>query len=58
MTALREAQQAAEKVRCRYLHPGDPCGWIREKLEEPEEEGDHIGRLAISTNLDWTVKKD
>jgi hypothetical protein len=25
----------------------DPCGWIRDKLEEPEEEGNPIGRLAV-----------
>jgi len=29
----------------------DPCGWIREKLEEAEEEGNPIGRPAASTNL-------
>jgi hypothetical protein len=23
MTALRKTQQAAERVRCRYLHPSD-----------------------------------
>jgi hypothetical protein len=30
----------------------DPCCRIMEKLEEVEEEGDPIGRPAISTNLD------
>jgi hypothetical protein len=30
----------------------DPCGWIKEKLEEAEEEGNPIGRPAVSTNLD------
>jgi hypothetical protein len=29
----------------------DLSGWIREKLEEAEEEGDHIGKPAVSTNL-------
>jgi hypothetical protein len=54
--AIMTAQQAAERVRCRYLHPiwteaGGPCGWIRGKLEEAEEEGDPIGTPAVSTNL-------
>jgi hypothetical protein len=31
---------------------GDPCGWIREKLEEAEEESDPIGGPAVSINLD------
>ena len=35
-----------------WTEAGDPCGLIREKLEEDEEEGDPIGRPAISTNLD------
>jgi hypothetical protein len=30
----------------------DPCGWIREKLEEAEEEGDPVGGPAVSINLD------
>jgi hypothetical protein len=35
---------------------GDPCGWIREKLEEAEEEGGLIGRPTVSTNLDpWDL---
>jgi hypothetical protein len=34
----------------------DSFGWIREKLEEDEEEGDPIGRTAVSTNLDpWDL---
>jgi hypothetical protein len=40
------------------LHPtygqkeaGDPCCWIREKLEEAEEGDDSIARPAVSTNL-------
>ena len=28
------------------------CGRIREKLEEAEEEGDHIERSAVSVNLE------
>jgi len=30
----------------------DPCGWIREKLEEAEEEDNPIGRTAVSINLE------
>ena len=30
----------------------DPCGWIREKLEETEKEDNLIWRPAVSTNLD------
>ena len=29
----------------------DPCGWIREKLEEAEEEGDPVRGPAVSINL-------
>ena len=35
-----------------WTEAADPCGWIREKLEEAEEEGDPIGRPAVSTNPD------
>jgi hypothetical protein len=36
-----------------WTKAGDPCGgWIRERLEEAEENGDPIGRPAVSTNLD------
>jgi hypothetical protein len=35
-----------------WIEAGDSCGRIREKLEEAEEEGDPIGRPAVSTNLD------
>jgi hypothetical protein len=37
---------------------GDPsfCGSIREKLEEAEE-GDLIGRPAVSTNLDPKISQ-
>jgi hypothetical protein len=27
----------------------DTCGWIRERLEEVEKDGDPIGRPAVST---------
>jgi hypothetical protein len=34
----------------------DPCGWIGEKLEEAEGEGDPMGRPAVSTHLDsWDL---
>ena len=58
MAALLKAQQAAEKVRCRYLHPikrteaTDFYGWTEEKLEEAGEEGSPMGRPAVLTNLD------
>jgi hypothetical protein len=35
-----------------WTEAADPCGWIREKIEEAEEEGDPVGRPAVSTNLD------
>jgi hypothetical protein len=47
MTVLQKTQEAAKRVRCRYLHPiigqkllTPVAGWIRKKLEEAEEEGD------------------
>jgi len=34
----------------------DPCGWIREEVEEAEEQGDPVGGPAVSTNLDlWDL---
>jgi len=57
MAVLWEFQQAADWDRQGYLQLtiglnayGDPWGWIRERLEEAEEEGDPIGRPAVSTN--------
>jgi hypothetical protein len=35
-----------------WTETGDPCGWIREKVEVAEEDSDPIGRPAVSTNLD------
>jgi hypothetical protein len=29
----------------------DPYGWIRERLEEAEEEGNPVGGLAVSINM-------
>jgi hypothetical protein len=35
-----------------WTEAADPCGWIRGKLEEAEEEGDSVGEPAVSINLD------
>jgi len=35
-----------------WTEAADPCGWIRGKPEEAEEEGDPIGKPAVSTNQD------
>ena len=35
-----------------WTEAGDLSGWVREKLEEAEEEGSPIVRPAASTNLD------
>jgi hypothetical protein len=32
-----------------WIEVADPCGWIREKLEEAEEEGNPVGQPAVST---------
>ena len=52
MTVLRKTQQAAERVRCRYLHPTN--GWVKleERLKESEEKGNPVGGPAVSINLD------
>jgi hypothetical protein len=34
-----------------WTEAADPCGWIKEKLEETEEESNPLGGPAISTNL-------
>jgi hypothetical protein len=34
----------------------DPCGWIREKLEEAEEESNPVGGPEVSIDLDpWDL---
>jgi hypothetical protein len=33
-----------------WSESADPCGWIREKLEEAEEESDPVGGPAVSVN--------
>jgi hypothetical protein len=35
-----------------WADTADPCGWIRESLEEAEEEGDPVGGPAVSIILD------
>lgn len=36
----------------------NPCGWIKERLEKAEEEGDPIGRPGVSTILDPQDRSD
>jgi hypothetical protein len=46
--------QILTPIQCTEI--GDPCGWIRKKPEEAEEEGDFTERPAVSTNLDtWDL---
>ena len=40
-----------------WTEAADPCGWIREKLEEAEEEGEPVGRPAVSINLDPEISQ-
>jgi hypothetical protein len=35
----------------------DPCGSIRERLEEAEEESDPVGGIAISTKLGLEISQ-
>jgi hypothetical protein len=53
MDVLWDAQQADDQDRSRYLHPtevGKSCGLIRERLEEPEGDGDPRGSPEVSNN--------
>jgi hypothetical protein len=58
MTSLWKTQQAAARVRCRYLHPTNQ--WTEdltsvvelEKAEEAEEKGNPIRGPAVSINVD------
>jgi hypothetical protein len=58
MTALRKTQQAAERVKCRYLHPMNgqklliPVVELEKKQEEIEEDSDPVRGPAVSINLD------
>ena len=55
-----------QKFTCnQWTEAGNSCGWIREKLEEAEEEGEPVERPAVSTNLDlpgslrhWTTNQE
>jgi hypothetical protein len=39
-----------------WTEAADPCGWIKKKLEEAEEEGYPIGGPAVSVDLDpWDL---
>jgi hypothetical protein len=61
MTALQKTQQAAERVRCRCLHPTiDRSCWIRGKLKEAEEEGNRVGGppvWALRSLRHWTTNQ-
>ena len=39
-------------VSNQWTEASDPCGWIRERLEEAGEENDPLGETAVSINLD------
>jgi hypothetical protein len=41
-----------------WTEVGGPCDWIKERLEVAKEDGDPIGRPAVSTNLDPWVLSD
>jgi hypothetical protein len=47
MPAFQKTQQAAERVRCRYLHPTNG----QTLLTPVVEKGDSVGGLAVSINL-------
>ena len=51
-TALQKTQQAAERVRGRYLHPTNGQKLVTPVVELGKEEGNPIGGPAVSTNLD------
>jgi hypothetical protein len=57
MTTLQKTQQAAERVRYRYLHPTNgqkhltPVVEIKKRLKEVKEKGDPVGGPAVSINL-------
>jgi hypothetical protein len=57
MTALQKTQQAAERVRCRYLYPNNGQKQLTPvvelgKLIEFEEKCDSIGGPSVLINLD------
>jgi hypothetical protein len=63
MTALQKTQQAAERGKCRYLHPTNGRKLLTlvvelgKKLEEVEEEGDPGGGPAVSIKLDPKISQ-
>jgi hypothetical protein len=40
-----------------WTEAADPCGWIRERLKEAEEEGNPVGGWAVSINLDSEISQ-
>jgi hypothetical protein len=55
MSKLQKSQQAAERVRYRYLHPTSGQKLlipVVERQGEAEEEGDPVRRPTVSINLD------
>jgi hypothetical protein len=55
MIGLQKTQQAAERVRCSYLHPTNGqkqllLNWGR--LKEAEEKTDSVGGTVVSINVD------
>lgn len=64
MTALeRPTKQSSWKSQMQMFTPNqwteaaDPCGWIREKLQEAEEEGKPEEGPAVSTKLDPEISQ-
>jgi hypothetical protein len=58
MTALWKIQQAAERVRCSYLHPANGQMLLTSVVElgKAEEKGDPVGGPAVSINLEsWDL---
>ena len=55
-TALQKIQQAAKKVRCRYLHPMNGLKLLTPVVElgkgRKKEEGDPVGGPAVLINMD------
>ena len=58
MIVLWKTQQAAERVRCRYVHPTNgqkqltPVVELEKSWKKMKREGYPVGGLAGSTNLD------
>jgi hypothetical protein len=52
LSSERPNKQLTKTDADTYTHPVDRSyGWIRERLEEAEEEGNPIGTPAVTTNL-------